>query len=286
MRRLYGAFAVAALAAATPSVGVAKDRPQAASGKTQVVAKLNTREITITDLRSEMARLGLAPGDPAAERAAMESIINRALLADAAREANLHRQPTALRHMATAREQALADLYLASASQPPEPTRTEIEDFVADNPELFSRRRMYTFSVLTLSTDAFDAEDRAPLFDESKDFTDLKSALDEAGVEYSVTPAVQPSDAFPPAIRKQLGEYGPRDNIVIRGDKTTQIMKIASVKGAAVKSADAPIVARRLIMAEGAQRRAANLLERLKKESSLAYYRRSAAPARVDGQDR
>jgi EpsD family peptidyl-prolyl cis-trans isomerase len=283
MRKVHGALAIVALLLAPPPVAAAKDRPLSASGKTQVVAKLNSREITITDLRSEMARLGLSPNDPSAEPAALQSIINRALLADAAREANLHRQPAALRQMATAREQALADLFLASASQPPEPTRAEIEDFIADNPELFSRRRIYTFSVLSLSTDAFDVEERTPLFDESADFAALSAALDEAGVSYSITPAVQPSDAFPLPIRKQLGQYELRDNIVLRGDKTTQIMKITAVKDAAVSGDDAPIAARRVIMAQSAQSRAASLVERLKKDSSLAYYRRSAAPGAVDG---
>ena len=137
---------------------VARDVKRAASGETQIVARLDGREITISDLRSEQARLGLSPNDPNAERIALESIVNRALLTTAAREIKIHRQPEALRRMAIAREQALADLYIATASQPPEPTLTEIENFVAENPSLFGKRRIYTFMVLTIASEAFDAE--------------------------------------------------------------------------------------------------------------------------------
>lgn len=278
MSKMLTVLAVSFALLGAPSQTMATDRPQVSSGKTQVVARLNSREITISDLRSEMARLGLSPNDPAAEPAALQNIISRALLADAAREANLHRQPEALRQMATAREQALADIYLASASQPPEPTRIEIEDYIDAHPELFSRRRIYTFSVMALPTKVFDAEDLTPLFDTTSDFKDLSAQLDKGRVDYSITPAVQPSDVFPQAIRKQLGEYNVRDNIVIRGEETVQIMKITAVKNAAITNADAPASARRAIMAEKAQKRAAALLEKLKGDSRLSYYRETAAP--------
>ncbi len=256
----------------------ASDRPLAASGKTQIVAKLDSREITISDLRSEMARLGLSPNDPAAEPAALESIVARALLADAAREARFHRQPEALRQMATAKEQALADIFLASASQPPEPTRAEIDDFILQQREIFAARRIYTFSVLTLPTEAFDNNDLTALFDATGDFAALSEALDRKRIDYEIVPAVQPSDAFPEPVRKQLGAYGVRDNIVIRGGAKTQIMKIAAVKDAPVSNADARVVARRIIMAESAQARAGALLESLKQGASVSYYRETAAP--------
>lgn len=272
-----GLVAGAAFYAAGPSAG-ATDRPAASSGKTQVVAKLDKREITIADLRSEMARLGLSPNDPEAEPAALQSIINRALLSDAARQAGFHRQPEALRQMATAQEQALADIYLASASQPAEPTRAEIEDFVTENPSIFSTRRIYTFSVMTLATEAFDASDLTPLFNESADFDALGEALDRAGLTYSLTPAVQPSDAFPEAIRRQLADYGVRDNVVIRGQTSTQIMKITAIRQAPVRGADAPAIARRMLMAQGAQKRAGGMLENLRQRAAVSYYRQSAAP--------
>ena len=281
--RVMLAFCVAATVFEPLSV-VAADRPQVKSGRTQVVAKLNSREITIADLRSEMARLGMSPGDPAAEPAALQSIISRALLADAAREKNFHRQPEALRQMARAKEQALADMYLATASQPPEPTRIEIEDYIADNPEIFGKRRIYTFSVLTMPTAVFDEEDLTVHFDTTEDFAELERILDEQRVEYAVTPAVQPAEAFPKPIRKQLAEYSARDNIVIRGDNQAQIMKIMAIKEAPVGSDNAPAIARNVIMAEKAETRASRLLENLKKEASLAYYRETAAPPPVEGE--
>lgn len=257
----------------------AAEKQVAASGKTQVVAKLNNREITISDLRSEMVRLGFSPNNPAGEPIALKSIISRALLADAARDARLHRQPAALREMATASEKALADMYLATVSQPPEPTREEIEDYIAARPGLFAKRRVYTFSVLTLPTNIFDDANLTPLFDESVDFEVVAARLRRDRVRYSVTPAVQPSDAFPEPIRKQLGQYGLNDNIVIRADDATQIMKITAIDNAPITSQDAPAIARQIMLAERSEKRASTILASLKQKTKVAYYRQSAVPA-------
>ncbi len=271
--------AMLCLVATTPSAQAAADNAKsAASGKTQVVARAAGKEITLSELRLEMARLGLSPVDPDAERTAMESLLNRTLLAKAARDTNLHRKPEAMARMYAAQDQALADLYLATASQPAEPTRQEIDDFIADNPTLFAKRRAYEFDVLTLETANFDEAVLTPLFDKEADFSRLRAVLDQAGASYTLGFVAQSGAAFPAPIREQLGSYGVKDNIVLRGDAHTQIMKITSVRNDADDSASWGALARRLLLDDGAQTRAQALVERLKKRGDVAYYRPSATP--------
>jgi EpsD family peptidyl-prolyl cis-trans isomerase len=279
MRKIVlGVGALMSMAAVSPGV-LAAEKKSVQSGKTQVVAKMNKREITTSDLRSEMARLGLSPNAQDSERTALDSIVNRALLADAARSARLHRQPEALRRIAVAQEQALAELYLATTSQPVEPTFVEIEDFITANPSLFAKRRIYSFSVLGLPTEDFDQEVLAPLFNETDDFTELTAKLDESGVEYEIAPAVQPSEAFPEPIRKQLAEYGVRDNVVIQSDRDTRLMKIIAIQSAPVAAEAAPALARQALMQQNARTRAQTVLANLKANAQLSYYRETAAPA-------
>ena len=274
---LIGAIGVIASASFVSPVFAAGTRA-AASGETQIVAKLDGREITISDVRSELVRLGRSPNDINAERIALDSIINRNLLAAAARAAKIHRRPEALRRMAVAREQALADLFVATASQPSEPTLTEIEDFVTQNPALFAERRVYTFSVLTMPTEAFESEKLTPLFDASNDFSSLAQLLTKSNVQFSQAPLVQPANAFPDAIRNQLAQYGVRDNIVIQGDVNTQIMKIGALTSVPIPTNNALAMARTILLQRSAQSRAKALLASLKKQSSLSYYRATAAP--------
>ncbi len=254
------------------------ERKTAAGGKTQIVAKAGGREITLSDLRIEMGRIGLSPADPNAERAALESLINRTLLAKAARGADLHRKPEAMARMYAAQDQALADYYLALASQPVEPTRQEVDDFIRQNPPLFASRKTYQFSVLTLESKNFDEKSLTPLFDREADFKRLSDILDKAGARYSIAEGAQSGAAFPAPIREQLSKYGERDNIVLKGVADTQIMKITEVRAEPTSASEWPPLARRMLQDAAAAERAENLLARLRKDAAIAYYRPTAAP--------
>ena len=274
------ALVIPFLAAAAVLAGDANaEKKTVASGKTQVVAKAEGKEITLTELRIEMARLGLSPADQNSERIALESLLNRVLLAGAARAAELHRKPETMARMYAAQDQALADYYLALASQPPEPTREEVDDFIRSNPSLFAERKAYDFSVLTLETKHFNEKALTPLFDREPDFARLAAVLDKAGARYAIAGVTQSGAAFPAPIREQLAKYAPRDNIVITGDRETQFMKIVRTRKEAGDPAEWPPVARRLLLEEATARRAEELMARLKKDARVAYYRPSAAPA-------
>ena len=271
--------AVAAIAASLSASSASDDKKPVASGKTQVVAKAGGRELTLSELRLEMARLGLSPTDPNAERVALESLTARTLLAKAAREQNLHKKPDAIARMYAAQDQALADLYLAIASQPPEPTRAEIEAFIRANPTLFAERKAYDFTILTLESKNFNEATLTPLFDEEPDFSRLAGLLDKAGARFALSTMTQSGAAFPAPIRLQLAKYGPKDNIVLRGEGETQILKITAVRSDAQPSDSWGPLARRLLIEEASMKRAEALMARLKKEGAVAYYRASAAPA-------
>lgn len=273
-------LALTLLTPLAPAEAVSRPAPKtAASGETQVVARADGREITLIDLRAEMLRLGLSMSDPEAERTALESILNRTLLASAARAQSLHRKPDAVLRMQAAQEQALADLYLGIAAQPPEPAPEEIEDFIAANPSLFADRRVYEFAVMTLPTAKFDEKAHGPLFDDAPNFAALSAALERAQTEFAVSGAVQPSTAFPKPMREQLARYTVADNIVIQGEAQTQIMKILSARKELLPQSEWRPLARRMLLEEAASDRAASLVRRLKGQAKIAYYRPSAAPA-------
>jgi EpsD family peptidyl-prolyl cis-trans isomerase len=278
MRSLF--IACAMLVFFPPAIArAARPEPKtAASGETQVVAKVGQREFTLSELRAEIARLGLSVNAPEAERIALASMLDRHVLAEAARAASLHRKPEAVLRVAAAGEQALADFYLAIAAQPPEPTPEEIADYVAANPSLFAERRVYDFAVMTLPTGRFDDAKMSPLFDDAADFSALAAALEKLGVAYSLGTATQPSTAFPKPIREQLGRYAASDNIVIKGEAQTQIMKITRARRETLPTSEWSALARRMLIEETAARRAEEALARLRRAAPVAYYRASAAP--------
>ena len=278
-RNLFSLLVALACVASSSSAAPPSAKKTVASGQTQVVANIGGREITLPELRLEMGRIGVSAGDPNAERMALESLANRLLLSKAARTADLHRKPDVMARMYAAQDQALADYYLALATRPAEPAREEIDDFIRKNPSLFAERRRYDFLVFTLETKNFNEDALTPLFDREADFSRLAAVMAKAGARYSSAPATQSGAAFPAPVREQLAKYSVRDNIVIKGDADTQIMKITAVRKDAADQAEWPELARRALMEIDAARRAETLIARLRKETEIAYFRATAAPA-------
>ena len=260
-------------------------RAKVASGETQVLARIGKREITVSELRTEMIRLGITEVTVQTEKFAMQSILNRHLLVNAATDAGFHRKPDAVMRVKAARDQALADFFLATASQPPEPTLAEVEDYIANNPGLFAQRKQYTFEVLSLPTSQFDADAMTALFSETADFSDFSAALKAQNIDHSIKPLVQASSSFPSEIRKQLSKYTINDNIVIKADRETQIMKILKAESDLAPSAQWPAIARRIVKEENAVRRARALVDSLKLGNSVIYYREELAPGSTANQE-
>jgi EpsD family peptidyl-prolyl cis-trans isomerase len=113
--------------------------------KGQVAATVNKDEITLIDLRNEMGSYR-AP-DPKtqklAERAALDQIVTRKLLAEAARKQKLDKTP----EYAQAKEKLDETLLIRQwqeriVKSVPAPSKDEIERFVAGHPDLYTAHKV------------------------------------------------------------------------------------------------------------------------------------------------
>ncbi len=272
-----GLVVVLALGFFCVPAATAKDK-KVTSGETQVVANVGGREVTISEVRIEMQKLGLDPLEASAERRAFESLRDRILIVKEAEAAKIHKRPEALWRMEAAREQALTELYLGIIAQPPEPSQIEVEEYILDNPTLFSKAKNYTFSVIEIDSKDLDLEVLTPLFDEKPDFSVLRAALEVKGITYTLSEAVRPAAGFPEAIRLQLSEYSTTDNIVLQGDVRTSIMKITKIESAGLSLTSSIPLARALLKQQESQNRVRRKIEQLRKNTAVAIYRESVKP--------
>jgi EpsD family peptidyl-prolyl cis-trans isomerase len=119
----------------------------------QVVAKVGDREITLRELRVEVGD-ATAP-DPAARKAlemsALNNIIGRIILADAARERGLDKTPDF-----ALQKQRLTDGLLAQTLQQkliadtPAPTNDDLQHYMNEYPDSFIQRKVFTLDQVRL----------------------------------------------------------------------------------------------------------------------------------------
>ncbi len=112
----------------------------------EVAATVGGKEITVRDLRAEIAGANLT--DPKqvkqAEQQALQQIVVRTLLANAARDQGIDKTPD----FAVAKQRAIDSLLAQSleakvvAGVPP-PTREEAQSFVSSHPDIFAERKIF-----------------------------------------------------------------------------------------------------------------------------------------------
>lgn len=175
----YGLIPLACLALGACGMGNDKEPTG------QVVATVDGEEITLTQLRAELA--GVSAPDPkarkAAEQQALQAIINRKIISKAAEEQKLDKTPEF-----AIEEQRVLENLKASALQKrvvesiPEPTREEASRFMAANPHVFAERKIYSVDQIRIATPR-DAKAMAE-FKPLKTLEEVEALLKAKGINY------------------------------------------------------------------------------------------------------
>jgi len=120
----------------------------------QVVATVDGKEVTFLELQAEMA--GVTTADPkirkAAEQQAIQNIIDRKLLANAARAQKLDKTPDFALQEQRGTEGLLAQtLEKKLISQVPDTSPDEAQRFITDHPDMFAQRKIFTVDVVRMA---------------------------------------------------------------------------------------------------------------------------------------
>lgn len=140
--------------AATMAVALAGCN-KAATG--QVVAVVNGDEITLPELNAELAaaqqqgQLPAGADKDAARAAALQRIVDRRLITQAAKADGLDRDPDYLIRQRQMNDGLLVELYAKKAQDTIRvPDATAVDKFIADNPSLFGQRTVFSVDQIRL----------------------------------------------------------------------------------------------------------------------------------------
>jgi EpsD family peptidyl-prolyl cis-trans isomerase len=150
-----------------------------------VVAVVKGQEVTLTDLRAEIADQAgsTAQAQKAIEQAGLERIIGRKLLAMTAQQRGMDKTPDYAVDKQRGDETILAlTLQKRIASQVPPPTRDEAERYVLDHPDMFAQRKFFIVDQLRVKRPP-DTE-RLKQLEPLKTMAQVEAWLDQQHIEY------------------------------------------------------------------------------------------------------
>ena len=182
-------------------------KKDAAAGleKGQVIATVDGKDITIHELNAELQGIQMPTGEARKiiEQNALQQIINRRILSDLARERGLDKTPAYLLQERRADDQILVDMLQRSiASTIPQPTKSEAQKFMDDNPEMFAQRKIFTVDQIQFELPADEAKLKA--FQPLKTMEEVQAKLDADHLQYKRAPGQMDALRMPPQLLQQI----------------------------------------------------------------------------------
>lgn len=272
LKLLRNAAPIACLALVACHIPGMKDN-KAPTG--QVVATVDGQEVTISDLRAELANAPKAP-DPkiakAMEMGALQEIVARKILAKAAHDQGLDKTPDfAMMKQKTGETMLAQALQRKMASSVLTVSRSEAEMFVNGHPTMFAQRKIMAVEQLKMP--------RPKNLEELKEFQPLKTMaeveglLNKKGVKYQKGNTSVDSLGADPGMMAQIEKLGPGEPFLIPTSDGILVNQIKESRAAPLVGEEAIKLATNALRNQKTQAAVAKGMNNLlaTKESTVKY---------------
>jgi len=162
-----------------------------------VVAKVNDREITVSQLNQTLAAINPETLTPQVTREAIDSLVNQELLLQGALANKLDRDPATVAAIERARRQVLIEAYAQRLLYPKAAiSATDEQAYYKQNPGLFEDRKIFNLTIYTVS----EADLSDPLktdLNNSHSADQVRGVLERHQVKYMTQHMNVPSEDLP-----------------------------------------------------------------------------------------
>jgi len=264
----------------------AKEGSEKAS-PSQVAVKVNKEEISVHQINDLLSRSGNIPQDQidTARSTIVERLINQELLLQQAKDNKLDRNPNVMQMIEFSRREILARAYgeqiMSNALQP---TEAQVNKFYDENPELFSKRRIYNLQEFGIQAgpDRFD-EIRARVEGSNGNLQQLMAWFGEQKIPVSVNAGIKPAEQIPLGILKNLAqmkvEAGKAGVALARTPMGAVLILVTATRDEPVDRARAKPIIENILRAQARTESLDAEIKRLRSAATIHYSEGFAAPS-------
>jgi peptidyl-prolyl cis-trans isomerase C len=181
----------------------------------QVVAVVNGEEITLEELNTELngANVPESADKKKVMAQVLQQVIDRRLLAQAAKEQGLDRDPAYLSQQRRMNEDLLVRMFAKKASDSiPVPNAAAIDKYIAEHPTMFAARTRYKIDQLRFDMPADPSQLKQLQGDHS--LTAIMASLTKLGIKFERGAGAIDSGAVPAELLKQILALPPGEPFV------------------------------------------------------------------------
>jgi EpsD family peptidyl-prolyl cis-trans isomerase len=213
-----------------PVVLVASALALSACGKKpegQIVAVVNGEEVSLSDLNQEMRGANIPEGADRKliQRSMLQRVIDRRLLAQAAKEQGIDRDPEYIAMQRRASQDLLIQMYSRKAASGIKvPDAAALDKFMAENPAMFAQRTQ-----LQLDQIVFDMPKSPEVlkqFQQDKTLAAVAATAQRLGLKVEAGKGGLDTATLPPAVLKQIQALPPGEPFIVPTGKKVVVSVI------------------------------------------------------------
>ena len=244
----------------------------------QALASVNGEEITVLQLNEEIQRAGVpATRQQEASKQLLQALIDRQLLASAAAQEKLDRDPKVVQAIERARALIVAQAYMQKRlANIARPTAAEVEEYFNKHPEFFSKRKQLQMDQLVLAARDLTPETRAAA-DGAKSLEEVAVWLDAHKVKYGRAQVTRSTSDLNPQLSKKLLGMPKNQLFSVREGERAMLLTVAEVRDAPVPLEVAAPQIEKFLMTNKNKELAAAEVERLRQHAKIEYLNKELA---------
>ena len=272
-----GGLRVAAFACASASLLLLSACDKKAEG--QVVAIANGDEITAQEVNGELQNVQQAEGEQGQmmRNAALARVIDRRLVADLAREDGLAESPDYILRKQKMEETLLAQMLFEKAARDMKaPTASQIDQFIAANPQAFGGRTVFAIDQIVFPTPK--RADVIPALANAKTMAEVASTLNRLGVKFQRGNVQADSANMPPQLFGRIKAVGSTEPFIIPAGPTVTIGYILESREVPVAGDGARQMAQQAYQRQEVTKSVQSRLDAAKKTAEIEYQAGFKAP--------
>jgi len=255
----------------------------------QLAAKVGKAEITVHQINQALGKVNATAASPEAAKAmsrdVLEKLIDQQLAIEQATLSKLDRTPEVLSQIEASRRDIIARAYLQKvASALPKPSVEDLKKYYADNPQLFSQRRIYNLQEIVVPTTENLAEQFRTFTASPKSVEEATAWLNGKGIKFRGRAIRMDAEQIPLEALARLHQLKDGQSLMVESPQGITLIRIAASQSAPVSEAQAlPRIEAYLANRNNAQAMAEKFKE-LRAASEISYvgdFVKTDAPAAV-----
>jgi EpsD family peptidyl-prolyl cis-trans isomerase len=242
----------------------------------QVVAKVNSDEITVHEINAVLARTPNVPPQLAeqARKRILDELIRQELAAQKAIATKLDRSPDVVLSIEMAKRGILARAYLQHiAAAQFAPSEDEIKKYYVDHPELFAQRRLYTVIEISVTPNDRITAERLQQVADSGNMQKVEEWLASQGAQFVTRRAVRAAEQLPLKLLPTLRSMKDGETRLLKGsDGGLNVIQVVATESASLDEKATEPAIRRFLSNERSSETVAAEMNRLTKEAKIQYF--------------